>query len=309
MNSWWTQALPTGAGGSTGGACIAAGQGLVAHRLDPDEVNEHGLPIDPQDWVATVVELQSFMFSFAEPYLDDSVGLSNRNRCNISFLAARLQLAGVPWLIAADWNMEPAQFLETNWPATLKARIVVPEGAVQSCTSGSGRLLDYLLVSGSCGPFIHRTWSAQDTPWKPHAGIGVEFKQAPWDVKIRVLWNLATPVPVKRNKKDGFEKEAPWTWSNLSHLEKKPAPVRCELVSSLAFSFFASDAVQNGQAYGKWLDKVELQNALRNPLPDTEPHRSIGRSKGPRFIEVSACQKLALHKPVVDLTTSASLRF
>ena len=60
-----------------------------------------------------------------------------------------------PFVIAADFNMEPDQLWETGWVQSLgqKANIVVPE-VEHTCITGRGRVIDFRCYLRLCATLL-----------------------------------------------------------------------------------------------------------------------------------------------------------
>ena len=77
-----------------------------------------------------------------------------RHACDVCFCLPYLQHghrrvtnAGIPFLIAGDWNVPPSEYLESSWPARVQGEILLPYDLEISCTSG--RLIDYAVCHRS----------------------------------------------------------------------------------------------------------------------------------------------------------------
>eukprot|EP00959_Pyramimonas_sp_CCMP1952_P286317 5986958-Pyramimonas_sp.AAC.1 len=80
---------------------------------------------------------------------------------------------GVPWCLVGDFNATPEELARSGWLLTLKARILTPEGVNITCTTGEGRMLDYVVVPDSFRPFLKRVMPIQKLPWGPHVGLNI----------------------------------------------------------------------------------------------------------------------------------------
>eukprot|EP00969_Alexandrium_andersonii_P299332 13232902-Alexandrium_andersonii.AAC.1 len=78
---------------------------------------------------------------FVSAYLTHGIGPKQQNLQLLRSISAYLDLCSLPFIVAADWNMEPAELESSGWIAYHRASVVLPEGVEATCTSG--RLLDY----------------------------------------------------------------------------------------------------------------------------------------------------------------------
>ena len=65
-----------------------------------------------------------------------------------------LRMLRGPYLVYADWNVEPGEDEATSRLQLLQGTYIVPEDTVWTCSSGSKRLLDYVLASQSLAPVL-----------------------------------------------------------------------------------------------------------------------------------------------------------
>ena len=56
-------------------------------------------------------------------YLKDTEGLSEYNLRVLQEAAALTMTLGTPWVMAADWNLEPSQLLQANWLSVVKGTV------------------------------------------------------------------------------------------------------------------------------------------------------------------------------------------
>ena len=100
-------------------------------------------------------------------------------------LGALLAKLALPWLILADWNAEPIQFIQSGWASRLGGEIMAPDVAM-TCTSGEGRLIDFGLFSFSARSIVRRCGVTKDT-FKPHLGVWFALNKNPAAAQIRVM--------------------------------------------------------------------------------------------------------------------------
>ena len=94
---------------SSGGVAIAVGHHLTADTLHEDIVKASRARI-----CARVVVLGSQPVCIISAYLVTNIGLTGDNRELISQLVQFVHQVGMPWLIAGDFNMEPATLQEAG---------------------------------------------------------------------------------------------------------------------------------------------------------------------------------------------------
>ena len=79
-------------------------------------------------------------------YLEPGLGLQGSNLERLAEVATFLAQLAAPFILAGDFNMEPAELMGTQWAHKLGAQIVWPDVPF-TCSSGEGRVLDYVFWS------------------------------------------------------------------------------------------------------------------------------------------------------------------
>ena len=78
---------------------------------------------------------------FVSVYLTCNMGIAGTNLQKLSEIGSYVTNAGIPCVIAGDWNVLPSELLESSSPSRIKGEILLPCDLEISCTSG--RLIDY----------------------------------------------------------------------------------------------------------------------------------------------------------------------
>ena len=82
------------------------------------------------------------------------MGLNGTNMKRLGQISEFLKLITVPFIVMADWNMEPSELMSVSWPTFVRGQIVTPKDATFTCSRGKGRLLDYAVVSNPLVPYF-----------------------------------------------------------------------------------------------------------------------------------------------------------
>ena len=80
--------------------------------------------------------------------------------------------------------MEPAELMGTQWAHKIGAQIVWPDVPF-TCSSGEGRVLDYVVVSKGLLPALRRITCSDATPWRPHLGLTLSIQARPREVLLQ----------------------------------------------------------------------------------------------------------------------------
>ena len=81
----------------------------------------------------------------------------------------------VPYLVPGDWNMTPGELLGFDWVGKAKGVAVVPDNVHATCTTGKGRLLDYVLVHRSLARLVGVNGDMEGG-WPPHMGLSIQIR-------------------------------------------------------------------------------------------------------------------------------------
>ena len=169
--SYVCPAVDTGRGGNSGGAWVLVQKGLVSHGALPGFCFEEGLPSTTgEHWTAARLRVKNFDIVFISAYLEAGVGLNETNVRRLTQLADFIKCLRVPFVVMADWNIEPYELVATGWDRFVQGTIVTPRDVTFTCNQGRGRMLDYAVVANSLVPYFSLRVDP-DSPWKPHVGL------------------------------------------------------------------------------------------------------------------------------------------
>eukprot|EP00971_Amphidinium_carterae_P310976 6179825-Amphidinium_carterae.2 len=121
-----------------------------------------------------------------------------------------LQGQDKPWLMAGDFQCEPAQMRQTEFPSSIAGVIVSTSQA--TCSTPPCRELDYWIVSVGLVPLLQSVSLDTLCQTRPHTGVALELRSA----------DLSQKVPVWRRPKGHLEEvqmgphqealEHAWSW-------------------------------------------------------------------------------------------------
>ena len=180
-----TDARPTEAGGTTGGAAVLVKKHLSATSLAPE------LTLDAVDWACTGLNLRGHCkVLFVSLYLNDNNSANQVSAENLQKLYSLwrcLRLTGVPFVVGGDWNMTCQQLAKNcTWLDDVKAD-VVQANLDFTCTAGTGRHIDFFVVSRCLLPAVISAERDELAQWKPHIGIALVLSARPKQALIRTL--------------------------------------------------------------------------------------------------------------------------
>ena len=186
-------------------------------------------------------------------YLWTAEGLSKRNLDLLHELAFILRSISGPWVIAADWNMDPALLSMSGWPALVNGTIVAPTEA----TCGSN-VLDFFVVSDGLTHAVTSVAVVEGSGVKPHAPVRLYVHAAPRDLLLR---KLKTPSKIAGSLPHGCLQES------------ASAPAASTGLSTVGLD----------DAYSEWLTDAETIWCDISGLSPSQQKRHSGRARGANF--------------------------
>ena len=118
-------------------------------------------------------------------YLDKGIGPTGRNLIKLAELQTFLLKTSRHFVILADWNFEPHQLAELDWLSSIQGEIIMLSELQITCSSGSGRMLDFAVISKGFVPIVRGFRGDLTTPWKPHTSICLDIAAKPRSVMAR----------------------------------------------------------------------------------------------------------------------------
>ena len=129
------------------------------------------------DWSSMALFLKSTPVTFVSVHLTCNAGIAGANLQKLSEIGSYVTNAGIPFVIAVDWNVLPSEWLESSWPARIKGEILLPCDVEISCTSG--RLINCAVCHRSIVN-IAKLQSFAEGPWETHQALLFTFPRSPW---------------------------------------------------------------------------------------------------------------------------------
>ena len=146
-------ARPTGRSddGTSGGVVAAPRIGI---QLDDMAVSsgKSSWKVEGLDWRLVLYRARHFTYSMVTLYLTCGIGYTGENVRKLSEVARAIKAAGVPFLIVADWNMQPDELQRSGFLDLVEGVLAVPADLDYTCISG--RLLDYAVVHPGLAPAV-----------------------------------------------------------------------------------------------------------------------------------------------------------
>ena len=191
--------------GTSGGTLIAPALSLQLAPISLDDNKDSLLKGD--DWSAIVIRTQGVSYLFVAAYLIHTIGVTGENLRRLRSIATCAMQLQLPFIIAADWNMTPAQLCASGYVSSLGADVRVVEGLDYTCNTG--RNLDYIIVSKEFSSAVRSVKPSQNTPWRTHRGLEIEVSKRPREIHVRKLC-VPKPLVEDRTKLKSFQERPKW---------------------------------------------------------------------------------------------------
>ena len=236
----------------------------------------HAREAPPDQWAARIIRAKGADILFIVAYMDDSVGFAG-NIARFGQIRDIIRGAGMPFVLVADFNMEPQELVDSKWLCSVGGLVITPP--VTSTCSVGGRLIDFVVIhnslSGSVKVDIDHT-----APWKPHLGLDIRLSMRPRQVHVlKQVVPVALPTPL------GPPAEV--TWSQAGQEAQKFMPqVRARLRKPAvpdALRPRIEDSLDVSLAVAAFVTKAEVFHTLVADIPGQQRARHIGRGATPQF--------------------------
>jgi hypothetical protein len=241
------------------------------------------------------MRLKGVSIAFISLYLISGQGLSQDNLEILAEIRAFVKFWQIPFIIGGDFNLPPEDLIDSGFEVEISGEIrqvKTPDGeALHTCTSGSGRVLDYFIVATSILAATSQPEIDLTTPWRPHSGIELTVHRTPRALQARLL---AAPASLN-DKLAGDEcKTRGITWEEASRItmsngsaQHKGERTECHtsVLDSIPVYKHNSTHIANlDQQYAEWSAAAEeaiLQKA--GLLSESERRGFTGRGENPRL--------------------------
>ena len=239
-------------GGSSGGVVLLPNMALSLNEIGNDPASDWTRKGD--DWHLVIVRAKHCSYIVAIAYMDHTIGARGINIQKLKQLQKAILYYKLPYIIFADWNMDPSTLRESGFTDQINGEIKVAPGVTETCISGN--ILDYLVVSRSFASAIELYIASPRSPWRAHKGFEVDITRSPRAIHILAIL-----------KPKAFDLE------NLVDLERRPDWADCEDESDEA-----DVRVEDNEEVSLGADKFAI---LLEPILSKEilnPALQLGRS-------------------------------
>ena len=223
---------------------------------------------------------------FVSVYLTCNTGIAGTNLQKLSEIGAHVTNAGIPFVIAGDWNVPPPELLCSRWPARIKGGILLlPSDLEISCTSG--RLIDYAVCHRSIVN-IAKLHSFSEGPWKTHQALLLTLPRSAMRFFTRSL--VTSPMkfpPFNRNAASASRSECALR-SESFHVQPPDRPLPSFLSPDPALSQKLALKYKRWSCASEkfWLSKCEAK------MPNQK--RFFGRGSETKFCLKPVVQRIPL---------------
>ena len=266
------------------------------HHLRISAYTEQLQELKGSRWTLGQLRLKNTSVTVGAAYLHTGLGPTGANLSLLSELGLAIMTAGRPFIIGADWNMEPAELGRTGFLSMLGPQVVIMLGVTQTCTSGRrARLLDYFIVSSDLSSAICPVGLDLSSPWKPHSSVSLWLNTRPQSVTF--LRHVA-PREIPQALDDDSNA---LSWDTCveqaggflrSGLVKYQAPLVVE--QHLSRNPRAPLAVSLGTDFSVWALALEIHACSRAGIYGRTTLPYLGRGQHPNILKVPLLERRPL---------------
>ncbi|CAK0892144.1 unnamed protein product, partial [Prorocentrum cordatum] len=222
---------------------------------------------DPfRGFVATTIHAKAGNVIYVTAYMAPQWGKGSPNPQKLASLAALLRAVDDPWIVAADWNLDPEQLLKSEFPQKVGGVVKAPQVTKVTCAKGEqGSLLDYCLVRKDfADPAMVE--AELEVPWKEQEAIAKLYEEdevcqgpkTPFQVPLE-CWR-ACPEHAGRGPVVGA----------------RTGPAQ-QLDDHVAYQGREEQEKDLSHRYGNWVSKLELALLAAHEVEESEKARYQGR--------------------------------
>ena len=233
------------------------------------------------DWAGVLLKLRGVTVLYTASYLTSGIGAGGTNVKKLASMMKKILELGLPFIIMADWNMQPDELRETGFLQQTGGEVIVPQGVRSTCNSG--RLLEFAVVRTRLRPMVKSLKPMLHLPWSTHVGLRMQLSRAPRQAMVR---QLCTPRSIR--EKGGDDRTTPtppgmltarWDRRGKNFDTGIQGKQQNQLEGTVLRSI-EEDAWEVGAMYAKWSRKLEdylLES--RRKKEDSSEAGPIGGSK------------------------------
>ena len=285
-NGWrsmWSPARATGRSekGTSGGVAILSKKHLHLAGIQGEDHKEGNEGCKGLDWVAIFIKLKGTTVIYIAAYWTCGIGMTGENITKASQIMAFLMKHNLPFIILADWNMQPDELKSSGFLRKIGGEVLVPKGVMSTCSSG--RMLDYGVVSLRLRPSIEDLDPVLSVPWSSHLGLRLRLRKTPRSTRVRELYvpktiNSICQKPnetftknveecsineaIEKGKGQGWQNRA--AWKDNRGIEG----LQSNSLSTTVLRGIAEEAQEVGERYAGWSRCLENYYMEKNDLED-----------------------------------------
>ena len=146
-------------------------------------------PVGNSRWLSKIIRFKGFDLTIMVAYFPcDGVHAPEHKTMQIEIGSYIMSLTG-PWVLVADFNCDPAEFMATGWPRIVGGQIV----HTSEPTIATGSIIDYAVVSNTLTGTLNIQPEIK-VPWKPHYGLTLTFNMQALVAQIPTLRQVTVPL-------------------------------------------------------------------------------------------------------------------
>jgi len=192
-------------------------------------------------------------------YLKCGVGLDNYNKDILDKIRVNALQHGRPWIVGADWNLEPEVLTATDIPKMLKSKIIAP--SEPTCISPAvAHVLDFFMIDNSLETAVKELVIVNDATTRPHKPVHLSLAAAMASTKVP-KYRVNQRLPTERI---------------IGPMRKPQDYHRAKSLAQLAKSAFADKDYKTGfdfysRAFADFAGKAEIEVAHASDIMEIKP--------------------------------------
>ena len=266
---------------TSGGQIILPMGHLETTDVDKDLL-QHCIPRDQfhcPRWTCCVLRTRGVSVLLISLYLFTGQGLSELNMGILQQIFMLVAFFKGVVVILGDWQVTPQEIMQLSAISRLRLSVITPSCVDATCNSGSGRIIDFGVVSSSISQYITLEPELK-VPWKSHIGLRLSMP-----ARLRALSAPAIRVPrplPQLETKDGLHQLDSKHWEDADtiaadFIRRRSQGTGILSCNSTLLPLFEDQQLQLSRQLCSASTRLEVYHCLQAGIADKDMSRYMGR--------------------------------